>query len=101
MCRVASSGEGSSEGPPLCGREGPQVVGQYLDADVIGAGVAVLLDPRRDRCLVSPHDEGVDETVAAAVGDVVVGEALPLPVVDIVGEPEIGPKVHTCDVARL
>ena len=43
---------------------------------MVGSGVAVLLDPGDDRGLVAPDDERVDEAVAAAVGEVVVGEAL-------------------------
>ena len=51
---------------------------------MVGAGVAMLLHAGRDGRLVAPHDEGVDQAVAAAVGEVVVGEALALPVVRIV-----------------
>ena len=55
-------------------RQGSWVFGQDLDAHVAGAGVAMLLHSLGDRRLVAPHDEGVDQPIAAAVGDVVVGE---------------------------
>ena len=65
---------------------------------MVGAGVAMLLDTSRDRRLVAPDDERVDEAIAAAAGDVVVGEALPLPVVGVVREPEIGLEVKASDL---
>ena len=44
--------------------------------------------------LVAPDDQRVDEAVAAAVGDVVVGEAEPPPVVGVVGQAEVGGEVQ-------
>jgi hypothetical protein len=41
---------------------------------VAGTSVALVLHPRRDYGLIAPPDERVDETVAAAFGDVVVAE---------------------------
>ena len=60
--------------------------GQHLDAYVIGAGVAMFGDTLRDRAFVAPRDDRVDEAVASAVGEVVVGEAEPTPVVPVVGK---------------
>ena len=55
--------------------EGVPVAGEGLDADVVGAGVVVFTDPAGDGGLVTPRHQGVDESVAADAGQVVVGEA--------------------------
>ena len=55
-----------------------------LDADVVGAGVEVRLHTGRDGGLVAPRDEGINEAVAAAVGEIVLAEAEPQPVVHVV-----------------
>ena len=55
----------------------------------------------RDRVLVAPGDERVDEAVAAAVGEVVVGEAEPHPVVRVVRQAEVDVEVLARDRAAL
>ena len=47
-----------------------------------------------DRRLVTPHDERVDEPVAAAIREVVIGEALALPVVRVVRQGEVAAEVE-------
>ena len=70
-----------------------QIVGEDLHADVVRAGVAVLLDPSLDRRLVTPHDQGVDEPVAAAVGHVLIAVAESPPVVRVVRQVEVDRQV--------
>ena len=66
--------------------------GQDLDADVVGARVEVGPDPVR-RGLLAGGDERVDQAVAAAVGQVFVGEAEPAQVRPVVrGLPDV--RVH-------
>ena len=71
---VGSGRQRRSQRPPLLGGERRGVVSQYLDADVVGTCVAVRLHTGCDRFLVTPHDQGIDEAIAAAVGKVIVGE---------------------------
>src|SRR5262245_24498569 len=61
--------------PPLGERQLARVGGQDLDADVVCAGGMVCADPLAQRPHVSPRHDGVHETVAAAVAQVVVSEA--------------------------
>src|SRR5215216_3631231 len=98
---MGAPGEGGGEGAPLVGGEGAWVVGEDLNADMVGTSVAVLLHTRGDRRLVAPHDEGVHEAVAAAACEVVVGEALSLPVVRVVRQVQVCLEVQTGDLARL
>ena len=58
--------------------------GVRLHAHVVGAGVEVRLDASRDGRLVAPHHDVVDQAVAAPVGEVLLGEAEPAPVVHVV-----------------
>ena len=87
--------EGRCQGSPLGEGVTHPIGGEHLDADVVGSGVAVGLDALADRGIVAPGDEGVDETVAAAVGEIVVGEPDALPVVRVVGEAEVRRQVQT------
>ena len=59
-------------------------LGEHLDADVVGARGVVLGDALGDLPRLTPGDERVDQALAAAVGNVVVGEAEPQQVVDVV-----------------
>ena len=68
---------------------------------MIGAGVAVLLEARRRCGLVAPNDEGVDQTVGSAVGNVLFGESLTPPVIGIVRQAEVATEVLTGEGARL
>ena len=47
-----------------------------LDADMVGAGVPMLLDAGADRGLVAPGDDRVDKPVGAPAGEVIVAKAL-------------------------
>src|SRR5207249_2949142 len=60
-----------------------------LDADMIGAGVPMLLNPLADRRLASPGDIGVDETLRPAAGKILIGKAEPPPIVDVIVEPHV------------
>ena len=51
---------------------------------MIGARVEMLVQPCRYGIGSAIGDDRVDEAVAARLGDVVVGEAQPLPVVQVV-----------------
>lgn len=51
------------------------VVVEDLKAYMISAGVAMLSDAVEDDVTIAPRDEGIDETVAALVSEVGVGEA--------------------------
>ena len=50
----------------------------------MNTGVVVLGDPRRNRVDVAPHDQRVDQAVAALAGQIVVGESQAPEVGDIV-----------------
>jgi hypothetical protein len=58
-----------------------------LDADMISASVMVVSDTTRDLGDVAPGEQGIDHTIAAARGQVVVGEPEPTRVVGVVGRP--------------
>src|SRR6476646_8329210 len=60
-----------------------------LDADMVGAGIPVLLDPPTYRRLVTPGDIGVDKPIGAAIGKLV-GEADAAPIVGVIVELHIG-----------
>src|SRR3954469_4903317 len=65
----------------------PGAVGvDRLDADMVGAGVPVLLDALADRLLGAPGDIGVDEAVGAAARQIVAAKAEPRPVIDVIVE---------------
>lgn len=61
-----------------------------LDGDVIGAGVEVGPEAGGDRVGGPVQHEGVDQTIAATVGDVVVCVAVAAQVVRIVPQLEVG-----------
>src|SRR5690242_16760927 len=60
-----------------------------LNADMVGAGIPVLLDPPTDRRLVTPRDIGIDKPIGTAIGKLV-GEADPAPIVRVIVELHIG-----------
>src|SRR4051812_18756559 len=68
--------EGGRECSPLLTRCIRALVDD-LDADMVRAGVTMLLHAFRDLRLIAPRDECVDEPIAATVGEVVVTEAEP------------------------
>ena len=72
-------------------------VGEHLEADVVGAGVAVRLDASGDRLLVAPRDERVHEPVAAAVEQIVGGEPEPHPVVGVVLQQQVVGQVGAAE----
>src|SRR5258707_15837025 len=55
-----------------------------LDADMVGAGVPMLLYPLSDGVFVAPCNIFVDEPIGAATGEIGIAEAEPPPVVGIV-----------------
>src|SRR5580693_9934046 len=63
-----------------------------LDADMVGAGVPVLLDPGADRALIAPRDHRVQKALRAAPREIVITEALAPPAVDVVLELHIARK---------
>src|SRR5271170_4179367 len=60
-----------------------------LDADMVGAGIPVLLDAGADRGLVAPGDDRVDKAIGPAAGEVGVAIALGSPGIDVVFELQI------------
>src|SRR5580700_3193221 len=60
-----------------------------LDADMVGAGVPMLLDTGADRRLVAPREHRVDETAGAAACEIAVAKAHAPPVVDVIVEPQV------------
>ena len=42
-----------------------------LDADMVGAGVPVLLDPGADRAFIAPRHHGIEKALRAAAGEVI------------------------------
>ena len=59
------------------------------------------LHSRRDRRLVAPDHEAVDQAVAAAVREIVLREPLAHPVVRVVRQPEVRLQVQPGDLAGL
>ena len=55
--------QGGREAAPLLAREGLRVGGEDLQADVVGAGGAVLIDLPPDHILVPPGDQGVEQAI--------------------------------------
>ena len=47
---------------------------EHLDADMACARRAVFVDTRRNSRLIAQHDERVDQSIASATGDFIVGE---------------------------
>src|SRR5260370_23799539 len=72
-----------------------------LDADMVGAGVPMLLDALADRRLIAPGDIGVDKAVGAAAGEIIVAKAEPAPVVDVIVEPQVVGKRLAGEGTRL
>jgi hypothetical protein len=69
--------QGWCECAPFCSRQvGPLARGAHLDAHVVGAGVEVRLDASGDGLLVAPGHHGIDEPVAAPVGEFLLDEAV-------------------------
>src|SRR5260370_20463181 len=67
-----------------------------LDADMVGTGVPVLLNPGADRAFVTPRHDGVEKAHRAAAGAVVVTKPLAPPAVDVVLELQIAGKCLPC-----
>src|SRR5215470_3424140 len=55
-----------------------------LDADMVGAGIPMLLDAGADRTLIPPSDNRIEKTIRSATGEIVIAEPLVPPTVDIV-----------------
>src|SRR5690242_2926166 len=89
LSRLAAAQQRRRELPQLRARE-LTGAGEYLDADVVGAGPMVLRDPVGDRAGIPPGHHGVDQPIAGGLvgwgaGDVLRGEAQALPVAGVVG----------------
>ena len=63
------------------GQGAVEIADHRLDADMVGARLAVGADACGDRVRVAPRDQRVDQAVAAAVGEVGVAEAVLAPAV--------------------
>ncbi len=60
---------------------------------MVGPGVEMGLHPGHDGVLVTPGDDGIDQRVGTAVGEVVVAPAEAAKVVGVVRQPEVGGHV--------
>src|SRR3954453_21871831 len=58
--KTAAADSAGGERAPLAQRELARGAVDHLQADVVGARGAVLVDAGVDRVLVAPHDDGVD-----------------------------------------
>src|SRR5437868_9826374 len=63
-----------------------------LNADVVGAGVPVLLDPRADRVLVAPRDHCVEKALRTSSREIVIAEAFAPPAVHVILELHVARK---------
>ena len=68
---------------------------------MVGAGVEVFFQPRRDLVGRAVGHHRVDQAVAAWPGDFVLGETQPLPVVAVIGQVEINVERLAADRAGL
>src|SRR5215469_3816270 len=71
-----------------------------LDADMVGAGVPVLLNPCADRAFVAPCDHRIQKSLRATSGQVLIPEALSPPAVDVVFQLHIARQRLACGAAR-
>src|SRR5947209_10524596 len=98
-------GDRLGELAPLRARQLTRIRRHHLDADVVGAGVAVLAHAGGDRFGVSPRDHRIDEPLAAARAQVVVAEPEPPQIVRVVRKLEIALEVpararpRTCGIS--
>src|ERR1700682_1774859 len=68
---------------------------------MVGAGLDVFVEPLGDVRGGAVRDDRVDQPVAAGLGHVLVGEAEPLPVVDVVAQIQIEADRLAANRARL
>ena len=105
---MSAAGRNASRSPRGCqqfensGVDGlPRALGtDRLDADMVGAGVPVLLNPSADRALVAPCNHRIKKAFRAARGEVVIAEALAPPAVDVILKLHIARKRLTRGTAR-
>src|SRR5271165_4939529 len=71
-----------------------------LDADMVGAGVPVLLDASADRAFVAPRHHGVEKAIRAAASEIGIAEALATPTADIIVELQISGECLARGAAR-
>src|SRR5258708_35943191 len=81
--------------------DGQRVVrADHLHSDMVGAGQVMLADARRPRGRFAPGDRGIYQPVAAASGEVLLGEAQPQEVAAVVDQAQGGAEVLPADLAR-
>ncbi len=70
---------------------------EYLDTDVIGPRMQMVLHSFANRFHITPRDEGVYETVAALPHEIVFGEPKAAPVVGVVRQVQVSGDVPPSD----
>src|SRR6266511_2388324 len=74
---AAALRQGAGQLPPLSYWQAVRIGVQDLNAHVIGARAKVILHAARDSVEITPREDGIDEPIAAARGQVCVGEPQP------------------------
>jgi hypothetical protein len=85
-CEPCGSEERRCEATPFLAWKTAPVLRDDVHADVVGSRVELLDDSCRDRRVVPPRHEAVDQRIAAGVGDVRFAEAAPQPRVPVVAQ---------------
>jgi hypothetical protein len=68
------------------------VVDEYLDANVISAGIAVKIH-RSDGGIIAPGDQGVYEPIPSAASKVIIIEPESAKILDVVWQRQVGGQV--------
>jgi hypothetical protein len=81
------------EASPLVERCGEEVAPQDLETDVVGAGVAMVVDTSEHRAFVAVYDHRVTEALGATSNEVLLGETESSPTILVVVEPGVDLEV--------
>ncbi len=77
-----------------------RVRGQHLQADVVGSGGVVCRHSRPDHLDIAPGDNRIDQPIAAAVGEILFGEAGRDQVSTVVRQADVNCHMRACDASR-
>src|SRR5438309_1470257 len=88
VVRLGSADDGGRDRTPAPAGQRP-LVAERIDGYVIRTRGPMCCNPGGDGAFIAPRDEGVDETVAAPAGEVVVAEAEPAEVIEVVLQLEV------------
>src|SRR5271155_1100963 len=79
----------------------PAIQADRLDADMVGAGAPMLLEPGADLTFIAPRHILIDKAIGAAAGEIIVAKAEPAPIVEVVVEPQVVGERLAAQRARL